>query len=716
MKQPIVLRLYLDGQLEAVKQYTESQIVIGKNNGLQLQLTGNYIAPLHAVIEERDNGHYISDLGSEHGVFVNNQKVLDHKIEPGDKISIGSYKIEFFVGVPESTAPAAPEIDNDHIQTTTSEPVQEEAKAEEKTQPPLPELPETPEPEESPAEPVKASEPKKDDTKVVEEPVEEDTKKIEVPELKKEEKRPPLTPAAVAAATQVASVGREIQTFAPPSQVENWLPILEPEKGTVLEVAVAWKERIISSHHFNNRKVVTIGSDESCDINVPLLGVNSAKYELLKVGPSTKVNVTQQMTGHHVDENKSVTPLRDLFSSGKIISGPKGNVLDLPVGEMVVLELEGGLLKLYIRYVPQSPKTAGAPIFDFTTAESTAIILATVVASIFSLYMMIYTPVDLSDENLIEEELVRKAKVTFQIPPRKKVVVKEKVEKPPEPKKEEKRKVVKVTDKVNSQKKKIAKSPTADKRKSGSAKALKKNPNLKKTNKKASSVQKGGSVKTSGKKNANMQAKEVDANKVGLLNVFGKGGLNKQLNKGSAGVDNGLIGAADRATGQGGLTDDRDGDSLGGKLKAGSGSGNSTVGIGGIKTGSGTGTGLSGTGSGGGLGEKGRAQLEVGGAEEEFIGSIDKEAIRRVIRRNRRAIKACYELALNRNKNLYGKLVLKWSIIEKGKAIKASVVSNTLNDREVANCIKRKLVTWRFPEPPANTEAVVTFPFVFSSQ
>jgi len=118
LKEPVVLRVYLDGQLEAVKQFTGTQIVIGKNNGLQLQLSGNYIAPLHAVIEERDNGYYVSDLGSEHGVFVNGQKVLDQQVDSGDEISVGSYKLQFFIGVPTSVVPSAPQIDNDQIEST----------------------------------------------------------------------------------------------------------------------------------------------------------------------------------------------------------------------------------------------------------------------------------------------------------------------------------------------------------------------------------------------------------------------------------------------------------------------------------------------------------------------------------------------------------------------------------------------------------------------
>jgi len=111
------------------------------------------------------------------------------------------------------------------------------------------------------------------------------------------------------------------------------------------------------------------------------------------------------------------------------------------------------------------------------------------------------------------------------------------------------------------------------------------------------------------------------------------------------------------------------------------------------------------------------AKIETGGQEEYYAGpNIDKEPIRRVIRKNKRAIKACYELGLhNRNPKMQGKLVLGWTIAEWGKAISPKVISNSLNDKEVANCIKRKLVTWRFPVLPENAKHIVNYPFIFTN-
>jgi TonB family protein len=105
-----------------------------------------------------------------------------------------------------------------------------------------------------------------------------------------------------------------------------------------------------------------------------------------------------------------------------------------------------------------------------------------------------------------------------------------------------------------------------------------------------------------------------------------------------------------------------------------------------------------------------------GGEGESFSGTIDREAIRKVIRDNARQIQACYEKALNKNPNLYGKVILEWVIIGNGRVSSAKVSSSTLKNSEVENCVLSRLRTWKFPEPPSDQEAVVSYPFLFNAQ
>lgn len=105
----------------------------------------------------------------------------------------------------------------------------------------------------------------------------------------------------------------------------------------------------------------------------------------------------------------------------------------------------------------------------------------------------------------------------------------------------------------------------------------------------------------------------------------------------------------------------------------------------------------------------------MGGNGESISGSIDKEAIRKVIRDNQKQIQACYEKTLNKQPGLYGKVILEWVITNNGRVKDAHVKSTSLSSSEVENCVLSRLRTWKFPEPPPDQEAVVTFPFMFNA-
>src|SRR5262249_39460313 len=114
--------------------------------------------------------------------------------------------------------------------------------------------------------------------------------------------------------------------------------------------------------------------------------------------------------------------------------------LDLRQGEMVRLGLAGGNIFIMIRYKAETPKPVVAPLLDLTASEVTGVILAGVIAAIFALYMSLYAPSNLQDEEAKVEEPIRKAIVTFNPP---KVV---EAEEPPK----EKPKVVEVKEKAPS--------------------------------------------------------------------------------------------------------------------------------------------------------------------------------------------------------------------------------------------------------------------------
>lgn len=622
--QPIFLRIYTNGKLEEVKQFSEDQIVIGRNPENQLHLKDEAVSPVHAVIEVRDSGYYISDLGSQLGTFKNGQKTFDEQIQSGDEFQIGPYKIEFFIGVPKpSRAPK---------ETTVIVPLD----------------------------------------------------KPDVP--------PEIT---VANKTPI----RRVQTFAPPGAEGDIGLNMRKSKGATVEVVIAWKNRIVSTHHFTEKCDVTIGSDEKSTIVMPLLGISKQSHTLLKLSTSVQIFLTPEMSGDFYQGDEQCS-LSDLKRKGRVVQNQSGFELELAQGEAVRLGMHNDLLSIYIRYVGETPAPLVGPIFDLSASESTAVLMSFVIAAILGLYMMIYSPKPPEDENKVEEQL-RKATITFNAP-KKKEVVKVEEEQAPQIKK-----IVKVEMKKEP-------TQTTTKTDAGKAAELRPTPSPKKTNVASSSVKQGGTINT-GKSAANAKSETRDVTKMGLLSTFGGKGTQSQLSKAYDGSGE-LLGDAAKATGSSGSNENRTGDSLGGRLKnvGAGGKGAATYGIAGVGT-QGKGTGAFGSGAGG-IGKRGRVDLNIGEAEAEFSGSIDREAIRRVIRENIKQFENCYNQALRRNSDAYGKIEVQWHIEDRGRATNSIVKTNTMGDKQMGECIARVIRGLTFPEPPPDQIAEVTYPFVFASQ
>jgi hypothetical protein len=138
------------------------------------------------------------------------------------------------------------------------------------------------------------------------------------------------------------------------------------------------------------------------------------------------------------------------------------------------------------------------------------------------------------------------------------------------------------------------------------------------------------------------------------------------------------------------------------------------------------GLGLAGRGSGGGghglgvtFGTTGRAQgrVDVQSVANEAVvsGSLDQELIRQLIRRNQGQVRYCYELALQKDPKLAGRLAVRFVIQADGKVKEAKVVENTLADPLVGQCVAARMLSWTFPAPKAGGEVVVTYPFKFAT-
>jgi hypothetical protein len=90
---------------------------------------------------------------------------------------------------------------------------------------------------------------------------------------------------------------------------------------------------------------------------------------------------------------------------------------------------------------------------------------------------------------------------------------------------------------------------------------------------------------------------------------------------------------------------------------------------------------------------------------------LSPRQINRVVRANRAAIRYCYEVQVQRQRNLHGNVAIQWRIGMTGAVTSARVARSTLNNPSVEGCMVRQIRRWRFPEPHGG-EVVVTYPFM----
>lgn len=708
MRSPLIFRIFKNNQLVGVKQFDQDQIVVGHNAEVHLDLDADGVSPIHCLIELRDNGWYVCDLGSSQGTFKNGQAVLDESISSGDEIEVGPFRIAFFVGVPKpKVVPGAAPVMADETPATIVEVKVPPAK---------------PEPSMPPAAVVKTEEIKVTPVIPVVTPV--------IPaETAKAEEKPVLTSVPVKPEIRKERNSykkvKKSKTFAPPSEIRNLKTHLKPGKGSTVEVLVAWKERVLTTYHFKGNKTIRVNTGGDQQVALPE-GLVPRGYALLDMSAGLRVNTTSEMESELVTSS-GTQYAEDLVKTGKAQKGGAGYSVRVDQNEMLCITLPGGNICLYIRFVPQAPTVPMLPPLMLSGSETMGVLMSLIMVGLLALYISATTPKDWQENK--QEEVQRIAQVVFNnpppaptptptppppqppTPPPQPVAT---PTPPPPPKK------VVVADQNKDAQKKGAKAQNAAAKNEVAARAseVAPKPNAKDRTKKFTSTRQGGAVKTGNTAGANAQSSNKDLSKVGLFSAFGGGGSRANIDKAYSGAGE-VLGMADKATGTSGFNEDRAGDDLGSKFKdAGAGGkGTATQGIAGIGT-KGRGSGQAAYGAAEGFGSKTTVAIEGGGNEESFDPTIDKEAIRRVIRSKLNEVKSCYERALNtleKGRKMEGKVILGWEIIERGQARNVKVVSSTLGNGEVEECIRRRLASWVFPEPPTGmTAEVQAYPFVLN--
>ncbi|MCY4644772.1 MAG: AgmX/PglI C-terminal domain-containing protein [Bacteriovoracales bacterium] len=135
-----------------------------------------------------------------------------------------------------------------------------------------------------------------------------------------------------------------------------------------------------------------------------------------------------------------------------------------------------------------------------------------------------------------------------------------------------------------------------------------------------------------------------------------------------------------------------------------------------IKGGGGYGT----KGKGGGKDGYGRTSL-IGssgtslvplGREAIIEGGLDQETIARVIQKNMGQVRFCYEMGLQSNPKLSGRVAVRFIIGGNGNVKTASLENSSLKSKVVENCILMRIKTWKFPAPDGGVDVNVAYPFL----
>jgi len=193
-----------------------------------------------------------------------------------------------------------------------------------------------------------------------------------------------------------------------------------------------------------------------------------------------------------------------------------------------------------------------------------------------------------------------------------------------------------------------------------------------------------------------------------IASIFGR---DTALGNDADDVLGGLIGnQIGEAYGVGGL-------GLVGTGSGGGGTGEGTIGLGNLGTigkGGGGGNG-SGYGRGaGGLGGRRAHAPDVIPGQAAVRGSLDKEIIRRIIRRHINEVKYCYEQELTKKPELGGRIMVQFTIAASGQVIASVLQNSTMSNARVENCTVQAVRRWEFPKPLGGGIVIVSYPFVLT--
>ncbi|HYY23245.1 MAG TPA: FHA domain-containing protein [Thermoleophilaceae bacterium] len=71
------------------------RMAIGRSPDAEIFLDDVTVSRNHALLVRRRDGLYIDDLGSLNGTYVNRRRIESHKLQNGDELQVGKYKLTY---------------------------------------------------------------------------------------------------------------------------------------------------------------------------------------------------------------------------------------------------------------------------------------------------------------------------------------------------------------------------------------------------------------------------------------------------------------------------------------------------------------------------------------------------------------------------------------------------------------------------------------------
>src|ERR687893_589892 len=68
---------------------------IGRSPDAEIFLDDVTVSRNHALLVRRRDGLYIDDLGSLNGTYVNRRRIESHRLQHGDELQVGKYKLTY---------------------------------------------------------------------------------------------------------------------------------------------------------------------------------------------------------------------------------------------------------------------------------------------------------------------------------------------------------------------------------------------------------------------------------------------------------------------------------------------------------------------------------------------------------------------------------------------------------------------------------------------